>query len=71
MLLYGYSGSRAGNGHVTAPSWMEQPIDAAADRRWRCSHNHRVPSSEAAPVHQNAPHHQRQAAESFGSDPER
>ena len=50
---------------------MEQPIDAAADRRWRCSHTHRVPSPEAAPVPENEPHHQRQAAESFGSDPER
>jgi SAM-dependent methyltransferase len=33
-------------------------------------HNHRVPS-EAASVPEKEPHHQRQAAESFGSDPER
>jgi len=30
-----------------------------------------VPSPEAASVPENEPHHQRQAAESFGSDPER
>ena len=33
--------------------------------------NDPVASSEAAPVANNEPHHQRQAAESFGSDPER
>ncbi len=31
----------------------------------------RVPSPEAASVPENEPHHERQAAESFGSDPER
>lgn len=34
-------------------------------------HNDRVPSPEAASVSENEPHRQRQAAESFGSDPER
>ena len=38
---------------------------------WRYGHNHWVPSREAASVPENEPHHQRQAAESFGSDPER
>ena len=42
-----------------------------ARRRWRCTDNDRVPSPEAASAPENEPHHQRQAAESFGSDPER
>jgi SAM-dependent methyltransferase len=33
--------------------------------------NDQVPSPEGASVPQNEPHHERQAAESFGSDPER
>jgi SAM-dependent methyltransferase len=38
---------------------------------WPHGHNDRVSSPEAAPVPEDEPHHQRQAAESFGSDPER
>jgi SAM-dependent methyltransferase len=38
---------------------------------WPRSHNDRVPSPEGASVPENEPHRQRQAAQSFGSDPER
>lgn len=40
-------------------------------RRWWHSNNGRVPSPGAASPPENEPHHQRQAAEAFGSDPER
>jgi SAM-dependent methyltransferase len=39
--------------------------------RRRCNHNDRVRSPDAASIPENEPHDQRQAAESFGSDPAR
>jgi hypothetical protein len=39
--------------------------------RGRGSHNEQVSSPEAASLPESEPHHQGQAAESFGSDPER
>jgi SAM-dependent methyltransferase len=46
-------------------------IKAPSLALWPHGHNDRVPSPEAASVPENDPHRQRQAAESFGSDPER
>ena len=48
-----------------ARPWIQDwPVSVSVD-------NDRVPSPEAASVPENEPHQQREAAESFGSDPER
>ncbi len=60
MLLQAYIGSQAGSSSGV-PSLALRPY----------VHTDCVPSTDAASVPENEPHQQRQAAESFGSDPER